>query len=130
MSPQDVVFHLRSETKALEKRSACECNFSFSSYVLIFCLVSPASVKALIEAGYTVNVEHSSGRIFDDKEFEHVGAKLVPEGSWVDAPKDHIIIGLKELENKDCLQLLLIGMLFSDSCSSIASHAHSIWPLL
>ncbi|KAI9771326.1 MAG: Saccharopine dehydrogenase [Geoglossum simile] len=32
-----------------------------------------------------------------DEEFEAVGATLVPEGSWVDAPKDHIIIGLKEL---------------------------------
>jgi saccharopine dehydrogenase (NAD+, L-lysine forming) len=31
-----------------------------------------------------------------------VGATLVPEGSWVDAPTDHIIIGLKELPVEDC----------------------------
>lgn len=44
-----------------------------------------------------MNVEQSPVRIFEDSEFEAVGANLVPEGSWVDAPSDHIVIGLKEL---------------------------------
>ncbi|KAL8284784.1 hypothetical protein RB601_006716 [Gaeumannomyces tritici] len=79
------VLHLRSETKPLEHRSA----------------LTPTTTKALIEAGYTVNVERSPVRIFDDAEFEAVGATLVPEGSWEQVPKDHIIIGLKELEEKD-----------------------------
>lgn len=57
----------------------------------------------MIEAGYTVNVERSPVRIFDDAEFEAVGATLVPEGSWEQIPKDHIVIGLKELEEKDCV---------------------------
>jgi len=78
--------HLRSETKPLEHRSA----------------LTPVTTKALVEAGYTVNVERSPGRIFDDSEFEAVGANLVPEGSWEGVPKDHIIVGLKELEEKDC----------------------------
>jgi saccharopine dehydrogenase (NAD+, L-lysine forming) len=52
-----------------------------------------------------VNIERSALRIFDDKEFGDVGATLVPEGSWVTAPHDHIIIGLKELpEDKFALK--------------------------
>lgn len=54
-----------------------------------------------------MNVERSPKdplrkRIFEDAEFEEAGATLVPEGSWVDAPEDTIILGLKELdETKD-----------------------------
>ncbi|SPQ18809.1 d9a7a873-fdaf-4f59-923b-260f736a9d60 [Thermothielavioides terrestris] len=80
------VLHLRSETKPLEHRSA----------------LTPSTAAELIKAGYVVNVERSPERIFDDAEFEAVGATLVPEGSWVDAPKEHIVVGLKELEEKDC----------------------------
>ncbi|KAK1771011.1 Saccharopine dehydrogenase [Phialemonium atrogriseum] len=79
------VLHLRAETKPLEHRSA----------------LTPSTTKDLIEAGYTVNVERDPQRIFEDSEFEAVGASLVPTGSWVDAPKEHIIVGLKELEEKD-----------------------------
>lgn len=64
--------------------------------------MSPTSAKALVEAGYVVNVERSVGRIYEDEEFESGGATLVPEGSWVNAPKNHIIAGLKELQNADC----------------------------
>ena len=42
-------------------------------------------------------VLNSSLRIFDDAEFESAGATIVPEGSWPDAPHDHIVIGLKEV---------------------------------
>ncbi|KAH6692613.1 saccharopine dehydrogenase [Plectosphaerella plurivora] len=76
-----ITIHLRSETKPLEHRSA----------------LSPTTAKALVDAGYTLNVERSPVRIFDDAEFEKVGATLVEEGSWVNAPEDHIILGLKEL---------------------------------
>lgn len=88
------VLHLRSETKPLEHRSA----------------LTPATAAELIKAGYVLNVERSPVRIFDDAEFEAVGANLVPEHSWVDAPKEHIIIGLKELEDKDCKWSLHSGM--------------------
>jgi saccharopine dehydrogenase (NAD+, L-lysine-forming) len=50
-----------------------------------------------MDEGYPVHIERSSLSIFPDSEFEKVGAKLVPEGSWTEAPKDHIIVGLKEL---------------------------------
>lgn len=73
--------HLRSETKPFEERS----------------FLTPKTAKALIEAGYTVNVEHSPMRCFEDVEFEAVGASLVPEGSWPTVPLEHIILGLKEL---------------------------------
>ncbi|EXJ67197.1 saccharopine dehydrogenase [NAD+, L-lysine-forming] [Cladophialophora psammophila CBS 110553] len=81
--------HLRSESKPLEHRSA----------------LTPSTTKALLDAGYKVNIERSPERIFEDSEFEAVGATLVPEGSWKDAPADHIIVGLKELpEDKFALK--------------------------
>ncbi|RFU31675.1 hypothetical protein B7463_g4700, partial [Scytalidium lignicola] len=74
--------HLRSELgKQLERRSA----------------LTPTTTKKLVEAGYHVNVERSPQRIFDDEEFEKAGATLVEENTWRDAPKDTIIVGLKEL---------------------------------
>lgn len=77
-----LTLHLRSETgKALEHRSA----------------LTPTTAKVLIDAGYKINVERSPQRIFDDEEFERVGATLVEEDSWPNAPTDHIIVGLKEL---------------------------------
>lgn len=81
--------HLRAETKPLEYRSA----------------LTPITAKALIDAGYTVNVERSKLRIFDDTDFEEIGAKLLPEGSWPEAPQDHIIIGLKELPENETFPL-------------------------
>ena len=81
--------HLRSETKPFEKRSA----------------LTPTTVKTLQDAGYVVKVERSPERIFEDQEFEAVGARLVPEGSWPDAPKDHIIVGLKELPENETFPL-------------------------
>ena len=50
----------------------------------------------------TVHVERSPVRIFDDAEFEQAGATLVEEGSWANAPHEHIIVGLKELPEEDC----------------------------
>ncbi|KAI5780932.1 hypothetical protein EDC01DRAFT_718714 [Geopyxis carbonaria] len=75
------VIHLRAESKPLEHRSA----------------LTPTTAKALLDAGYEVRIERSEQRIFDDAEFEKVGCPLVPEGSWTEAPADHIILGLKEL---------------------------------
>lgn len=72
--------------KALEHRSA----------------LTPTTTKALLDAGYTVRIERSPERIFDDAEFEAVGATLVPENTWREAPADHIILGLKELPEEDC----------------------------
>ena len=64
--------------------------------------MTPATVRKLLDKGFIVNVERSPVRIFEDKEFEDVGATMVPTGSWPDAPQDHIIIGLKELPEEEC----------------------------
>ncbi|KAL8710247.1 MAG: hypothetical protein Q9220_005178 [cf. Caloplaca sp. 1 TL-2023] len=80
-----VTLQLRSETKPLEHRSA----------------LTPSVTRKLLEKGFKVNVERSPERIFDDEEFASIGATLVDEGSWPNAPEDHIVIGLKELEDKE-----------------------------
>lgn len=53
--------HLRSEIKPQEERSA----------------LTPATTKALVDAGFKINVERSPARIFKDDEFEEAGATLV-----------------------------------------------------
>lgn len=77
--------HVRAETKPLEFRTS----------------VTPKIAGKLTEAGYKVNVERSPQSIFKDEEYAGTGATLVPTGSWIDAPPDHIIIGLKELPEQD-----------------------------
>jgi saccharopine dehydrogenase (NAD+, L-lysine-forming) len=59
--------------------------------------VSPESAKTLLQAGYEIHIEQSTDRIYKDDEFEAIGAKLVPTGSWVNAPRQDVILGLKEL---------------------------------
>lgn len=79
------ILHVRAETKPLEHRSA----------------VTPTVAKKLVDAGYEVHVERSPLSIFKDEEYEGTGATLVPTGSWTEAPKEHIIVGLKELPEED-----------------------------
>ncbi|KAL9112937.1 MAG: hypothetical protein Q9227_002801 [Pyrenula ochraceoflavens] len=59
--------------------------------------VSPDSAKALLRAGFVVRVEKSPERIYEDEEFAAAGAEMVPAGSWIDAPLQDVILGLKEL---------------------------------
>ncbi|CAH2353308.1 saccharopine dehydrogenase [NAD(+), L-lysine-forming] [[Candida] railenensis] len=88
MSP--VILHLRAETKPLEKRAA----------------LTPKTTKELLDAGFEIYVEESSQSIFDTKEYEAVGATIVPEGSWKNAPTDRIIFGLKELPENETFPLV------------------------
>ncbi len=53
----------------------------------------------MLDAGYVLRVERSNDRIYKDSEFEAVGAEMVPAGSWVDAPHDEVILGLKEISD-------------------------------
>ncbi|KAK9466470.1 hypothetical protein V1512DRAFT_239559 [Lipomyces arxii] len=73
--------HLRAESKPLEHRSA----------------LTPTTASALRDAGYNVIIERSSQRVFADEEFDKLGFEMADEFSWPNAPKDHLIIGLKEL---------------------------------
>ncbi|CAN3368147.1 saccharopine dehydrogenase [NAD(+), L-lysine-forming] [Diutina catenulata] len=82
---EPVILHLRAEKKPLEARAA----------------LTPTTTKALLDAGFKVYVEESSQSTFKSDEYKAVGAEIVPEGSWVDAPKDRIIYGLKELPEDD-----------------------------
>lgn len=59
--------------------------------------MSPEGAKALIDAGYKVKVEEYPDRIYKIDEYRAVGAEIVPSGSWKTAPKEDIILGLKEL---------------------------------
>ncbi|ODM18008.1 hypothetical protein SI65_06796 [Aspergillus cristatus] len=79
MSPTTIL--LRAETKTVERRSA----------------LTPTTAKALRDNGYNILVERSPTRCYRDEEFEAVGATLVPTGTWEEAPKEYIILGLKEL---------------------------------
>lgn len=85
-----VTLHLRAETKPLEARAA----------------LTPATTKKLLEAGFKIFVEESSQSTFNAKEYEAVGATIVPEGSWKTAPKDRIIFGLKELPENETFPLV------------------------
>lgn len=57
----------------------------------------PADARRLVDLGFTVTVERSPQRIFEIEQYADAGAEIVEAGSWVDAPADAYILGLKEL---------------------------------
>ncbi|MDN3025293.1 saccharopine dehydrogenase [Streptomyces sp. S.PB5] len=59
--------------------------------------VVPSDARRLVESGVTLTVEDSPQRIFPVEEYEAVGARVAPAGSWVSAPTDAVVLGLKEL---------------------------------
>ncbi|GBL48569.1 saccharopine_dehydrogenase_[NAD(+),_L-lysine-forming] [Candidozyma auris] len=85
-----VTIHLRAETKPLEARAA----------------LTPTTTKQLLDAGFNVFVEESPQSIFEAKEYADVGASIVPAGSWKEAPKDRLILGLKELPENETFPLV------------------------
>lgn len=87
-SEQKAHIWLRDEDRSTERRTA----------------LTPKNAKLLIENGFTVTVEKSSKRVCANEEYEAVGCSLAEPRSWVDAPKDTVILGLKELaETPDAL---------------------------
>ncbi|KAK9458501.1 uncharacterized protein V1516DRAFT_682591 [Lipomyces oligophaga] len=76
-----VTLHLRAESKPMEHRAA----------------LTPTTAKQLVDAGFKVIAEKSTQRVFADSEYSDVGIPLVEEFCWPDAPKNEMIIGLKEL---------------------------------
>lgn len=85
-----VILHLRAETKPHEARAA----------------LTPTTTKQLIQAGFKVYVEKSSQSTFNIDEYKEAGAIIVPEGSWKSAPRERIIIGLKELPEDETFPLI------------------------
>jgi saccharopine dehydrogenase (NAD+, L-lysine-forming) len=62
--------------------------------------VVPSDARRLVENGVTLTVEESPQRIFAIEEYEAVGARVAPAGSWVSAPRNTVILGLKELPDE------------------------------
>ncbi|CCE65967.1 hypothetical protein TPHA_0N01860 [Tetrapisispora phaffii CBS 4417] len=85
-----VTLHLRAETKPLEARAA----------------LTPTTVKHLIKKGFKIYVEDSPQSTFGIDEYKKSGAHIVPAGSWIEAPRDRIIIGLKEMPEEDRFPLV------------------------
>ncbi len=59
--------------------------------------ITPQGAAKLIAAGFQVSVEESRQRILPIGDYAAAGCAIAPEFSWVDAPDDAIIFGLKEL---------------------------------
>ncbi len=59
--------------------------------------LTPQGAAKLIAAGFRVTVEESTQRILPLADYVAVGCAVAPEFSWVNAPDDAIIFGLKEL---------------------------------
>ena len=72
---------LRAETKSGEARRA----------------LAPDDARQLLDAGFRVSVEQSAQAAIADHAYAAVGCDLQPVGSWVSAPEDSYILGLKEL---------------------------------
>ena len=59
--------------------------------------ITPEGVRALCDAGFRVTVEDSPQRAVPLHPYIEAGAAPAPCASWPDAPRDAIILGLKEL---------------------------------
>jgi saccharopine dehydrogenase (NAD+, L-lysine forming) len=60
----------------------------------------PTDVRRLIASGLQVTVERSPQRIFDIRDYDEAGATVAETGSWVDAPGDAYVLGIKELPDE------------------------------
>lgn len=59
--------------------------------------ITPEDAHILKKKGFDITVEKSTCRTFSDEEYQKVGCNLAKSQSWVNAPLDAIIVGLKEL---------------------------------
>jgi saccharopine dehydrogenase (NAD+, L-lysine-forming) len=75
---------IRSETRATEQRAP----------------LVPHDCHILVADGVRITVERSPQRVFDDEEYAAAGCELAETGSWVDAPREAHIVGIKELPDE------------------------------
>ncbi|MCX4766299.1 saccharopine dehydrogenase [Streptomyces sp. NBC_01275] len=80
----DLQLWLRHEARTTERRTP----------------VVPDDARRLVEAGVALTVEDSPQRIVPTKEYEAIGARIVPAGSWPSAPREAVVLGLKELPDE------------------------------
>lgn len=59
--------------------------------------ITPEGAADLLKAGLRVTVEESSVRAIRIDGYKDAGCEIAPENSWLNAPADAIIFGLKEL---------------------------------
>lgn len=59
--------------------------------------IVPADAARLITDGVEITVEESPHRIFGIQEYADSGCAIAPAGSWVQAPVDAYVLGIKEL---------------------------------
>lgn len=83
---QDTIW-LRHEDRATERRTP----------------LLPEGAKNLIGLGYNLIVEKSAKRIIADEHYQAVGCQMVTANSWKTAPREAIILGLKELPEDPAL---------------------------
>ena len=72
---------MRHETRATERRAP----------------LTPEAARAVVQAGHRLTVERSPQRVFDDAAYADAGAEIADPVSWPDAPRDAVVLGLKEL---------------------------------
>ncbi|GAB3434580.1 saccharopine dehydrogenase [Actinophytocola sediminis] len=75
---------LRAETRASERRTP----------------ITPADAASLVAGGTALTVEDSPRRAFPTEDYAAAGCPIVPAGSWVDAPAEVVVVGLKELPDE------------------------------
>ncbi|MCX4978421.1 saccharopine dehydrogenase [Streptomyces sp. NBC_00620] len=75
---------LRHETRTTERRTP----------------VVPADARRLVESGVTLTVEESPQRVFPIEAYEEAGCRVAGTGTWVSAPSDAVVLGLKELPDE------------------------------
>ena len=81
MSEPKAHFWLRDEDRATERRTA----------------LTPKNAKILLDNGFDITVEASDKRAFSNEDYQAAGCTMAEPRSWVDAPPETIILGLKEL---------------------------------
>ncbi len=59
--------------------------------------LTPEGARRLIERGFHVTVEDSPTRILGIESYRDAGCEIVPAFCWPEAPREAIILGLKEL---------------------------------
>jgi len=81
MNSTPVTLWMRHEERSTERRAP----------------VVPSDAARLVAQGLTIVVEQSEQRVFPEREYVSAGCRIAPSGSWVDAPQDVYVLGLKEL---------------------------------
>jgi saccharopine dehydrogenase (NAD+, L-lysine-forming) len=59
--------------------------------------IVPADAARIVEHGIELTVEESPQRAFAISDYAGAGCRIAPAGSWVNAPSEEFVVGLKEL---------------------------------